>query len=289
MSPNGQVLTDNMRNTYSDDYTVPLFSEYYKGYKPDSLPTLKTKRKLHTTVNISSRHKQYLNYCLRIGVLAILYETVNNEQIIPVMITIAFSPEYISELTTYAQKKGKNPISYYGELIKKRVKKYDFKDYFLVFEKGSSSDKNEPHQGIHVHIVGIINQNDEKGFRHALRKDNQLRKNKNGETATTAVEISRGYHPKIKSDNFVLSLVSKHNPMTKWREATEEEEKNGIVYTTIEEQRIDVGLADYLSKGLHRLLFENTSRNYLVSDSLTKKITALVDSRIAVYKSRSSS
>ncbi len=296
----GLKATDRTLLTFSDDYRVPDLLPYYKAYKVSSGYNNKTKKHeksklkpitrlkgIDKTVVVDKILKQNVNNCLRACTLAIIRETNKLGSSKACFITIYFSPEYARKLSLKD-----NPVGEYSDVIKKRFNAFGIEDFYCVFEQGAAkNNSNDKYAGIHVHIVALmVNLNFEAPLRKILRNPKEVLIDINESTASSAVKIQYGYHLQIRkkhhfdSSKSMIPYFAENNPQTLWREANKKETENGVLFIHKELTDINVGLADYLSKGLNSPVFENSKSNFYKSRTLTKKMNALVEERLTLLE-----
>jgi hypothetical protein len=260
-----------MGNSYSEDYLVPLYNPYYHSYHYLDLPKIDNVRNIHKTICINHSKKQYVNYALRAATRVLLDEQKNNCSVC--LVTIYFSREFSLFLS-----KIKNPVSYYGELIKKRLKKLSVDKFYIVFEEGSNLTISGELSGLHAHIVTITDKNESEALKRALKRDKELLLNKNGKISSSAIKVQFGYYETLlecSSSSLIKTEVTTFETESKWTyKSIEGFNKSDKVFRSKVKNKINIGLADYLSKELSKSIFLK-HRNYYISRALNKDLLIL--------------
>jgi hypothetical protein len=257
-----------MGDSYSEGYLVPLYNPYYHSYHYLELPKIDNVRNLHKTICINPSKKQYVNYALRAATRVLLNEQKNNCSVC--LVTIYFSREFSLFLS-----KIKNPVSYYGELIKKRLKKLSVDKFYIVFEEGSNLTTSGELSGLHAHIVTITDKNESEALKRALKSDKERLLNKNGKISTSAIKVQFGYYETLlecSSLSLIKTEVTTFETESKWTyKSIDGFNKSDKVFRSKVKNPINIGLADYLSKELSKPLFLG-HRNYYISRVLNKDL-----------------
>jgi hypothetical protein len=269
-----------MGDSYSEDYLVPLYNPYYHSYHYLNLPKIHNLRNLHKTICIDPSKKQYINYALRAATRVLLDEQNIGRSVC--LITIYFSREFSLFLS-----KIKNPVSYYGELIKKRLKKVSVDKFYVVFERGSNLTTSEELLGLHAHIVTAIDINEFKAFKEALKSNRELLLNKNEKISSSALKIQFGYYETLiecSSSTLVNTETTTFQTESKWtNKSIDSFNSNYKDFRSKIKNNVNIGLADYLSKELSKPLFLG-HRNYYISRALNKDMLISTRQILASHK-----
>jgi hypothetical protein len=260
-----------MGDSYSEGYLVPLYNPYYHSYHYLDLPKIDNVRNIHKTICINPSKKQYVNYALRAATRVLLNEQKNNCSVC--LVTIYFSREFSLFLS-----KIKNPVSYYGELIKKRLKKLSVDKFYIVFEEGSNLTISGELSGLHAHIVTITDKNESEALKRALKRDKELLLNKNGKISSSAIKVQFGYYETLlecSSSSLIKTEVTTFETESKWTyKSIDGFNKSDKVFRSKVKNPINIGLADYLSKELSESIFLG-HRNYYIFRDLNKDMLIL--------------
>jgi hypothetical protein len=260
-----------MGDSYSEGYLVPLYNPYYHSYHYLELPKIDNVRNLHKTICINPSKKQYVNYALRAATRVLLNEQKINCSVC--LVTIYFTREFSLFLS-----KIKNPVSYYGELVKKRLRKLSVDKFYIVFEEGSNLTISGELSGLHAHIVTITDKNESEALKRALKRNKELLLNKNGKISSSAIKVQFGYYETLlecSSSSLIKTEVTTFETETRWTyKSIDGFNKSHKVFRSKVKNQINIGLADYLSKELSKPLFLR-HRNYYISRALNKDLLIL--------------
>ena len=249
----------HMERCFSESYLVPLNNTYFKSYNSAYLNPPRNRRELHKTILLNKRKGQYINFSIRCA-LSVMKSGDKNSPL--KMVTVHFSVKYAEKLASR-----KNTLSYYGQLLKYRFSKLGISDFIAVFELASNKkERGSCYKGLHAHIVFNSKSYSDDSLKDVLKVERELLCSTDGKVVQSAFRITTNYH-RIISYSPMAELENKDSYVVRrWRG------RKSLV--SINKYEIDIGLAEYLSKGLARPIF-GRSRNYFISRALNKKISNL--------------
>ena len=261
---------------FSSTTAVPHNNEYFVGYLPEHLPLLKTKRDYYKNHVVNKKHKQYVNYALRVAMKQLIEIDSLSTGGQLFMATLVLSDYFVNRLLVCdksAVSGSKTPMAMLSRAIRERLcSPCGIKHMFFVVERGKQGN-------VHVHIVAFLPDTNGCSLSDFKSKASALGQVSN---RPNSIKIQTTYHATLyrkvigdENADLIELEVEQLGKDSYWETRKWTTSTKGVMqcveFRSTAELPLDCGIADYLAKDLNKRVFGSSRYNFHISASLRKQ------------------